>query len=467
MTGSIEQKTEAYSKIFGTGSVLAIASHGIRIWNAKAFYLEKDFTVYCATNDVQTLANIRKSPRVAFSTGSEESGSSLQGNGIAHLLDENSGNLSPEDGINLQKLQQITGFRKFEFLKIVPYRLTVTGNDQMSPGVTIEKRKLEWIPLEAPSDAVPAESGSKLMSWLRFWSKAARSISFPLAIFPVIIGSMAALMKGSFDLALFILSLVGGVIIHAGVNLISDYHDFKKGVDTTDALSSHTGILVNETVEPEHILKGALISFMLATLIAGILIAKVGWPILIFAVFGAAGGYSYTGGPVSYKYIGLGELLITLLMGPLMVLGAYYVQMQRLDFFPLLISLPVGLLVGSVTLSNNLRDILYDRMVNIETLPMKLGIRKAKIMYYAMILAPYLIILALVLANLSLYPVMLVLLSLPMAVRAMKAIRSTEDSAEDIQAKARQLKYPLNSIKVHFQFCLLLSAGCLILAALG
>lgn len=471
--------------LLGSEPLVNIASYGTRVWNTMEYCRISSLNFYFAVRDQQTIENLKKNPRAAITAFSMENGRLLQGNGIAHILDKDRSSWSPDDEAALDQYPNflISTDKNYTdncyVVKIVPYRLMLHLGSSMKRNYedhtcdarlvfAVEKRKLEWLPWEAaPLTGAGKDNSRALIDRLKFWKKAARSVSFPLAVFPVIIGSLLGFIKGSIDIPLFILALVGGLAIHAGVNLISDYNDFKKGVDTPDALSSHTGVLVNETISPERIMKGAFFSFMFAMLIAGILIGTVGWPIALFAVIGIVGGYSYTGGPASYKYVGLGELLISVLMGPMMVLGAYYVQTRRLDFLPLLISLPVGLLVGSVTLANNLRDILYDSMVNIVTLPMRLGIKRAKTMYYSMVLIPYLTVAGLVAVNLSFYPVLLVLLSLPKAIKAIKAMGSTENSSLDIQAKAGLLKYPLNSIKAHSQFCLLLSLGLLIILLSG
>ena len=441
MNLSLVQVKAEINRLCKENNIMTVATHGIRAWNIKSSYSGDMGELFCIIKDKQTIQNIRKNPRVAFSINLPSLESRVQGNGIA-VISENGG------------------------VKIRPYRFSLTGIEaDAEKEVIIEKRRLEWVLAEdIPETGGYGSKGFK--AWLSFWSKASRSVSFPLAVFPVVIGGASALVKGSFDVMLFILSLLGGVLILAGVNLFSDYNDFKKGIDTTDALSSHTGLLVNETVAPERFLKAAFLCFMITTLIGGFLIGEVGWPVLLIGVAGIAGGYSYTSGPLAYKYVGLAEGIISLLMGPIMVLGAYYVQMKRIDLFPLLVSIPVGLLVGSVTLANNLRDMLDDRKANITTLPMRIGIRRAKITYYFMILVPYLLIVLMVLAKPALYPLLLVLLSIPSAVKALKAFGSTEDSAEDIKAKAGQLKYPLNSIKLHFRFCLSLLAGCLLLALL-
>ena len=51
-----------------------------------------------------------------------------------------------------------------------------------------------------------------------------------------------------------------------------------------------------------------------------------------------------------------------------MVGGSYYVLTGSVDYAPLLISTPIGLLVALVLLENNLRDVEYDREVGVDTI---------------------------------------------------------------------------------------------------
>jgi 1,4-dihydroxy-2-naphthoate octaprenyltransferase len=64
----------------------------------------------------------------------------------------------------------------------------------------------------------------------------------------------------------------------------------------------------------------------------------------------------------------LGELAVFMVWGPLMVGGSYYVLTGSVDFAPMLVSAPIGLLVALVLLANNLRDVEYDREVGVETI---------------------------------------------------------------------------------------------------
>src|SRR5205807_920261 len=77
-------------------------------------------------------------------------------------------------------------------------------------------------------------------------------------------------------------------------------------------------------------------------------------------LLGAFGAYFYSGRPIAYKYHALGDLAIFLLFGPLMALGAYYVQARVVELVPMLYALPVGCLVTAILHVNNIRDSPFD-----------------------------------------------------------------------------------------------------------
>lgn len=464
MSIKLDQTKGLIHQILTDGQVIALASRGVKIWNAELCFWRHDFELYCIADDLQTIANICVNPRVAFTLSDSTCKSSLQGTGIAHFIEEIPADKNLSNGARIP--EGVFNFlnKDARLIRIVPYRFILTElNPEGKVQTIIEKRRLEWTEVEAAGqENLPGKR--KVSGRIQFWMKAMRSISFWLSAFPVAVGAAYAFVKGFFNPELFLLSLFGGILVHAGVNLISDYNDFKKGIDTTDALSSHIGVLVNESTEPEKLLMAAIIAFTAATFLGGVMVGLVGWSILLFGLVGITGGFFYTGGPVSYKYIGLGEFIIAFLMGPLMVEGAYFVQTGRVGLVAFVISIPVGLLVGSVTLANNLRDVQDDKRARITTLPMNIGIKRAKSLYYLMIILPYLIVGATVAADFSLYPLLLVVLSIPKAVKALEAMRKTGDTAEDFRAKAHIFRYPLNSIKLHFQFSIMLTIGCLISA---
>ena len=415
-----------------------VASQGARIWSESCPIRRDGDELVCAFSDPQTAENIAVNPRVSVIVEAE-SGDRVVYNGIAAL--------GPE-------------------LRISPYRASARLSGAKAKGeFVLERRKLSWRFAEAAGGgAVPEPRGP--LKRLASLFGLSRAVALPLSFIPILVGSLLALPLGGFGVVTFLLVLLGGLSAHLGTNLVSDYNDFRKGVDTSDALSSHPGALVDERMPADGVLFRGMACFAFTSFAGGMLTARAGWPLALIGLAGILGGWSYTGGKLGYKYRGLGEVLIGLLMGPLLVLAPYWVLTGRLALLPLVLSLPLGLLVSSVTLSNNMRDMRDDRKAGIRTLPMSLGVRGSKALYYAMLGLPYAIVAATALARRGAWSLALVALSLGKAWQAFKAIRDTGDE-DDIRAKAAERRYPLKSIQLHLVFGLLLAAGIAVMELIG
>jgi 1,4-dihydroxy-2-naphthoate polyprenyltransferase len=279
------------------------------------------------------------------------------------------------------------------------------------------------------------------------------------------VGASAAFLYGHFNWLFLVLALIGTVLAHAGANAAADYFDFKKGVDLSGALSSHLGALARERVEPEMILLAALACFLITVVIGLILVLMVGWPLLLFGLAGLLGAFFYTGRPVSYKYRAMGELWLGILMGPVIVMGSFYLHALRWDWAVFLISIGLAMLVSSVSLANNLRDLPDDKAAGIHTLPMVLGVPKTKNFYYFLTWCPYLLAITAILVTHEFWPVALVVVSLPQAIRTIQALYRTKNDVEDIRLKSLKQPYPLNSIRLYVSFTTLMVV-CIVIAGI-
>lgn len=83
-------------------------------------------------------------------------------------------------------------------------------------------------------------------------------------------------------------------------------------------------------------LTGAFLSYAIAILIAAYLAVTRGWLVIGIGLVGIILSYFYTATPFQLGYRGVGEVLTGILLGPMAVLGAYYVQTQRLSWNALL-----------------------------------------------------------------------------------------------------------------------------------
>jgi len=238
----------------------------------------------------------------------------------------------------------------------------------------------------------------------------------------VSVGAALAAIDGAFSWELYLLTLFGAVLLHAATNLINDYYDVRSGIDTPEASTAQyrPHPLVEGKLTPEQVRNAALILYGISTFIGLYLAATRGWTLLWIGLVGTLASFTYTAPPLKYKYSALGELSVFFMWGPLMVVGAYFVQRQTFSIDVIWISLPFGVLVALVLLANNIRDITNDRQKGILTLPIILGHRNGLRFYVALVVLAYLAVVWMAIWG-PLKPwSLIVLLSLPLALRLLR-----------------------------------------------
>ena len=121
----------------------------------------------------------------------------------------------------------------------------------------------------------------------------------------------------------------------------------------------------------------ALLLYVVAALIGIYICMNSSWWLVVIGLSGMAVGYLYTGGPLPIAYTPFGELVSGLLMGTCFVLIAFFIQTNTITTESVLISIPIGILVGAINMSNNIRDIEEDMKGGRKTLVILLGREKA------------------------------------------------------------------------------------------
>ena len=286
------------------------------------------------------------------------------------------------------------------------------------------------------------------------WLKAVRAYSYPASIVPVVLGAAFAWYEtGRFDPFLFALALVAGVLYHTGANLINDYYDYRHRVDRQGTLGG-SGVLVAGELAPRQVLLGAWVALGLGTGIGLWLVTLFGWPLLAIGLAGLAGAVFYTATPGSAKYHALGEPLVFVMMGVLMVLGAYLVQTGELAWNAVWVSLPVSFLVTAILQANDTRDIVDDRAAGITTLAILLGHERARDLYGGLLAATYLSALALAAARVTPWWSLVSFVTLPLAWKLHHHYRRhrTEEGTGLVGTIER-------TAQLHLLFGLLLAAG--------
>jgi 1,4-dihydroxy-2-naphthoate octaprenyltransferase len=276
------------------------------------------------------------------------------------------------------------------------------------------------------------------MSIYRNWFLASRPWSFAMTAISVSVGSALGAIDGDFSWALYLVTLLGTVLLHAATNLINDYYDVKSGVDTQEVSTAQyrPHPLVEGKLKSEHVRIAAAVLYASSTCIGIYLAATRGWALLWIGLIGAFASLTYTAPPIKYKYSALGEISVFFMWGPLMVMGAYFVQHQTFSMDAFWISLPFGALVALVLLANNIRDINHDRDKGILTLAIILGQRHGLWLYFILVGLAYLgIILMSVFGPLYMWS-LIVLLSLPLAWRLLRQMmKQVPDDADARTAK--------------------------------
>ncbi|OGN74381.1 MAG: hypothetical protein A2X25_05690 [Chloroflexi bacterium GWB2_49_20] len=293
----------------------------------------------------------------------------------------------------------------------------------------------------------------------RFWRKfsavveIARPFSFTASSIPVLAAGAMALALSKFNLTTFLLALAASVLLHVGTNVINEVYDVRNGVDSITSPRASMALLKGRLTEREAFeLTGG--TFLLAILLGIGLIALRGWPVALLGLIGLVLGYGYTAPPFQYKYKALGLPMVFVLMGPLMVMGAYYVITGELSWSSLIVSLPIGLLVTAILHGNEWRDISDDARYGVGTLSALLGRKWAHIAYISLVTGAYLAVVVAVLLHALPETSLLALLSLPFLVRS---IRSSELG---INGQQRAIaKIDLETAQLHAAFGILLVIG--------
>jgi 1,4-dihydroxy-2-naphthoate octaprenyltransferase len=256
------------------------------------------------------------------------------------------------------------------------------------------------------------------MSLYKDWFLASRPWSFSMTFFSISVGAALAENAGGFSWGLYLLTLVGGVLAHAGTNLINDYYDVQSGVDDAEAKTAQyrPHPLVEGKLRAESVRNVALALLGVTLLIALVLSFARGFEILLLGLVGVLISFAYTAPPLKYKYVALGELAVFLIWGPLMVEGAYFVQAQEFAPRPLAVSIPFGVLVALVLLANNIRDMEHDASKGIKTIAIVLGRVPALALYRWLMVAAYVSVALMALFGYVSHWALLTLLSLPIAV---------------------------------------------------
>lgn len=256
------------------------------------------------------------------------------------------------------------------------------------------------------------------MASLSQWVAGARPRTLPAAVAPVVLGTAAAHLLGRADAALAILALVVALSLQVGVNYANDYSDGIRGTD--EARVGPVRLVGQRLAAPSNVRLAAVLSFASAGIVGLALVALSGaWLMLPLGALAVVAAWRYTGGNNPYGYRGLGEVYVFVFFGLMATLGTQYTQADAVSWFGVLGAVGVGAIASAILVANNLRDIPTDTEHGKQTLAVRLGDHRTRILYVGLI---GLSVLALLLMAFSTPWALLGLLAVPVGVRAGRSV---------------------------------------------
>ncbi|WP_340074080.1 1,4-dihydroxy-2-naphthoate polyprenyltransferase [Leptobacterium sp. I13] len=231
---------------------------------------------------------------------------------------------------------------------------------------------------------------------LRKWISAARLRTLPLSVSGIIVGSSAAFNQQAFDWTVFILAICTTISFQILSNFANDYGDGVKGTDNDNRVGPKRAIQSGTITSPQ-MKKGITITIVITLLLTIALIYKAFgsenvFYIALFFILGLisiAAAIKYTMGTTAYGYYGYGDIFVFLFFGLLSVVGSYFLYTKQINWFVFLPACTVGMMSTAVLNLNNMRDIENDKIVNKNTLVVKMGASLAKYYHYYLLVGAF------------------------------------------------------------------------------
>ena len=225
-------------------------------------------------------------------------------------------------------------------------------------------------------------------------------------IVPILLGTAVASRYTNIDWFYFALTMLGGSLLHIGTNTSNDYFDHTSGTDEANynymvPFSGGSRSIQMGLISSKGMLYLSIITFSLSGLVGIPLIMKAGINILYLGFIGFLSGFFYTAPPFRFSSRkGIGELLIGLNFGPLMVVGSFLVQTNgeiTHAFEAVLAGIPIGFLVAAIVYVNQFPDHDGDKATGKNNLVVVFGPERARIGYVLLVVGAFISIIVMAL----------------------------------------------------------------------
>ena len=319
-------------------------------------------------------------------------------------------------------------------------------------------------------DALSAERGTPVKPKLSFGFLTLRTTRLPFltaTLVPVLLGILIAASHGFFDLGAAVLTIIGACFVQLGLNVANDVFDTMSGADdanvTPTQFSGGSRVIQYGLVSLRQMATLSTIFYVIAGLIGLVLLATHGsTALLVIGVVGFIVSLGYTAPPLKFVYRGLGEFAVALGFGPLMLLGAYVVQTGgTVAWEPFVASIPVALLVALILYVNEIPDRRSDARAGKRTLPVRFSETTIITGYNVAVAIAMVVLVAGVLAGILPVPVLLMLVTIPLALRVSRGLAPNYDNPYGLMAIMG------TNVQLHLRAGLLLLAAYVVVLVVG
>ena len=221
------------------------------------------------------------------------------------------------------------------------------------------------------------------------WLLAARPKTLPVAIVPVLVGTVVAYAEiGVMSLQVALIAGLCALLIQVATNLHNDVADFRKGADDPATRIGPQRATSEGWLDPATVQRASVATFLAAFFIGLYLVRFGGLAIFVVGVVSILAGYAYSGGPRPISHTCLGELVVWVFFGLVAVGGTYFLHAgARLSVAAVLAGAAVGMPAAAVLVVNNTRDVEADRRNGRRTFPVVFGTAMSRRQYAAFVAA--------------------------------------------------------------------------------
>ncbi len=267
-----------------------------------------------------------------------------------------------------------------------------------------------------------------LSSWLR-----AIRIRFLLASVIAVSTGLAISWWTGNSITIFdaVLTFFGVLALHASVDLLNDYWDFKRGIDNKTVktkMSGGSGVLPEGLLDPKQVYRVGIIFLIIGALIGTYFVITDGLIIGIILAFAILSIYFYSTKIVNW---GLAEVFVTI-KGTLIVIGTCYIQTSQINESMVLGGIVVGVLSSFVLFITSFPDYNADKTKGRKTLIISLGLKKSTTVFWLFPIVVYTITTVSIILNIFPVICLIIFLTVPLLIKSGKKLKTSYNKLSDL-----------------------------------